>query len=544
VAREEREPAIIRAYTRFLAMTLRHRGLTLLAGLVLFIVSIWSTSLLPTGFIPPEDQSRAVLAIELPPGSRLEDTRAKTNEIAASFLKIPEVTSVFVIGGTTPTGDEDEVRRADITVNLKLKSERSRSQKQIEEELSARLAEIPDVRGYYVNGRGDRELSVTVLSNDPAALATGIAPLEGAMRRLPGFTNVSASTGLDGPQILVTPRIDEAARYGISTQAISEAVRIATLGDIAANLAKFRDGQRLIPIRVETDLALREDVHAIEALPVTGATGLAVPLAAVADVSMGKGPSSIQRYDRQRQVVLGADLAGGLALGAALAEVNALPEAKNLPAGVHIENGGDAEIMDEVFSGFAMAMGTGLLMVLALLVLLFRSAFQPLTVLLSLPLCLGGVILALLLTGQPISLPVAIGILMLMGIVTKNAIMLVDFAKERQAQGMSRRDAIIDAGRKRARPIVMTTIAMVAGMIPSALSLGDGGEFRAPMATGVIGGLIVSTILSLVFVPSLYTVMDGLSRRVGNLFGHVLNPGANQAKRPSRGIPHMTLPAE
>jgi multidrug efflux pump subunit AcrB len=482
-----------------------------------------------------------VLAIELPPGSRLEDTRAKTDEIAASFLKIPEVTSVFVIGGTTPTGDNEEVRRADMTVNLKLKSQRSRTQKQIEGELSARLAEIPDVRGYYVNGRGERELSITVLSDDPVALERGISHMEAAMRRLPGFTNVAASTGLDGPQILVTPRIDEAARYGISTEAISDAVRIATIGDIDANLAKFRDGQRLVPIRVETDRALRHDVHAIEALPVLGATGIAVPLSAVADVTMGQGPSSIQRYDRQRQVVLGADLSGGLALGAALAEVNALPEAKNLPAGVHIQNGGDAEIMDEVFSGFAMAMGAGLLMVLGLLVLLFRSAFQPLTVLLSLPLCLGGVIAALLLTGQPISLPVAIGILMLMGIVTKNAIMLVDFAKERQAQGMSRRDAIIDAGRKRARPIVMTTIAMVAGMIPSALSLGDGGEFRAPMATGVIGGLIVSTILSLVFVPSLYTVMDDLSRWTGRLFGRLLNPGATRPKLGPTGRP---LPAE
>jgi hydrophobe/amphiphile efflux-1 (HAE1) family protein len=543
-AQERREPRIITAYTRFLAMTLRHRGLTLLAGFVLFAVSIWSTSLLPTAFIPPEDQSRAVMAIELPPGSRLEDTRAKTNEIAASFLKVPEVTSVFVIGGTTPTGDEEEVRRADITVNLKLRSQRTRSQKQIETELTRRLAGIADVRGYYVNGRGDRELSVTVLSNDPAALERGISGLEGAMRRLPGFTNVAASTGLDGPQILVTPRVDEAARYGISTQAISEAVRIATIGDISANLAKFRDGQRLIPIRVETDLALRRDLHAIEALPVTGASGVSVPLSAVADVAMGQGPSSIQRYDRQRQVVLGADLAGGLALGAALEEVNALPEAKNLPAGVHIENGGDAEIMDEVFAGFAMAMGAGLLMVLGLLVLLFRNAFQPLTVLFSLPLCLGGVILALLLTGQPISLPVAIGILMLMGIVTKNAIMLVDFAKERQAQGMSRRDAIIDAGRKRARPIVMTTIAMVAGMIPSALSLGDGGEFRAPMATGVIGGLIVSTILSLVFVPSLYTVMDGLSHWAAGLFGRVINPGATVARPNAPPIKQISLPAE
>ena len=547
-AHEEREGPMVRAYARFLAMTLRHRGTTLAVGLVFFVLSIWSTSLLPTGFIPAEDRSRAVLAVELPPGSRLEDTRAKTDEIAAQFLKIPEVISVFVIGGTTPTGDSDEVRRADITVNLKPKGQRSRTQKQIEEELSARLSDIPDVRGYYVNGRGERELSVTVLSDNPAALEVGIAHLEAAMRRIPGFTNVAASTGLDGPQILVTPRIDEAARYGISTEAISNAVRIATLGDISANLAKFRDGQRLIPIRVQTDLALRQDVHAIETLPVTGATGLAVPLSAVADITLGQGPSSIQRYDRQRQVVLGADLSGGLALGAALTKVNQLPEALNLPAGVHFQNGGDAEIMDEVFSGFAMAMGTGLLMVLGLLVLLFRSAFQPLTVLFSLPLCLGGVIIALLLTGQPISLPVAIGILMLMGIVTKNAIMLVDFARERQAHGMSRRDAIIDAGRKRARPIVMTTIAMVAGMVPSALSLGDGGEFRAPMATGVIGGLIVSTVLSLVFVPSLYTVMDGVSQRLGRAFGRLLNPGAVQARSAGVGkaaaLPPRTLPAE
>ena len=544
---DEREGPLVAAYTRFLAMTLRHRGLTLLVGLLLFGLSIWSTSLLPTSFIPDADQSRVVIALELPPGSRLDDTRAKTNEIAARFRTIAEVTSVFVIGGTTPTGDDDEVRRAEMTVNLVPKNQRHRTQKQIESELTRNLSQVADVRGYYINGRGERGLAVTVLSDAAAPLEQGVGRLEGAMRRLPGFSNVAANTGLNGPQIFVTPRADEAARYGISTQMISEAVRIATLGDISANLAKFRDGDRLIPIRVQTDTALRRDVHAIEALSIVGATGLAVPLAAVADVTLGQGPTSIQRLDRQRTVVLGADLAPGLALGAALAQVNALPEAKNLPAGIHIQNGGDAEIMDEVFSGFAMAMGVGLMIVLGLLVLLFRSVFQPLTVLLSLPLCLGGVILALLLTGQPISLPVAIGILMLMGIVTKNAIMLVDFARERQAHGVSRREAIIDAGRKRARPIVMTTLAMVAGMVPSALSLGDGGEFRAPMATGVIGGLIVSTVLSLVFVPSLYTVMDGLSRRVSNLFGRMLSPGKARPGRlrpETQSVPTKVLPAE
>ena len=515
---------LMRAYTRFLRRTLRWRALTLVFGLAAFGLSIWSTTLLPTGFIPPADESRVVLSLELPPGATLDDTRAATDRITASFRKIPEVTSVFVVGGTTPTGAGAEIRRAAMTVNLVLKGDRQRTQKQIESELSTRLAAIPDVRGWFVNDRGERELTITLLGDDASALNQAVAHLESGMRRLPGFSNVAPSAGVERPEIKITPRLDEAARFGISTEAISDTVRIATIGDIAANLAKFRAGDRLIPIRVQSKLSLRGDLGAMEALPVIGMGGLSVPLLAVADFSMSQGPASIDRYDRVRRVVLGADLARGLALGAAIQQVNALPEAKSLPLGVRLQNGGDAEIMGEVFTGFAIAMGTGLLLVFAVLVLLFRSVFQPVTILLSLPLSLGGVILALLLTGQPISMPVVIGILMLMGIVTKNAIMLVDYAIERRAEGISRADAILDAGRKRARPIVMTTIAMVAGMVPSALGVGDGGEFRAPMAIGVIGGLIVSTALSLVFVPSFYTVMDDLSAWTARQLGRLLTP--------------------
>jgi multidrug efflux pump subunit AcrB len=237
-------------------------------------------------------------------------------------------------------------------------------------------------------------------------------------------------------------------------------------------------------------------------------------------------------------VIIGADLTGGKALGEALEEIYALPQAKNLPPGVRVQTTGDAEIMGEVFAGFAMAMGAGLMMVLGVLILLFGSVFQPITILLSLPLSIGGVILALLITNNAISMPVVIGILMLMGIVTKNAIMLVDFAVEEVARGVPRKEAIIDAGRKRARPIVMTTIAMIAGMIPSALGTGDGGEFRAPMAIAVIGGLIVSTVLSLIFVPSLYTLMDDVSRFFSWTFGRFIGPNEDEEEALARARAH------
>ncbi len=512
-----REGVVMRFYLGLLRATLAWPYATLSIGLVLFGVSLWSTTLLPTGFIPPQDDARIVLSLELPPGAMLEDTRRKTDAVARSFLRQPGVTQVYVVGGSTPTGAGAEIRTAAMIVNLTPKDTRALTQKQIEGQLSRRLADIPDLRGWYVNDRGERELSVTVLGDEPVALSRAVAGLEGAMRRLPGFANVAASAGVDRPEIRVTPRNEEASRFGVSTEAIADAVRIATLGDAAQNLAKFRDASRLIPIRVQVDPALRRDVGGLETLSVPGAGGLAVPLLSVADIDFGAGPSSIERYDRTRRVLIGADLARGEALGAALAQVYALPQARDLPPGVRVQNGGEAEIMAEVFGGFASAMGAGLLIVMAVLVLLFGSVFQPITILLSLPLSLGGVILALLLTGQAISMPVVIGILMLIGIVTKNAIMLVDFAIEARAVGVPRRQAITDAGRKRARPIVMTTVAMVAGMVPSALGLGDGGEFRAPMATGVIGGLIVSTVLSLVFVPSFYVVMDdasGLFRRL------------------------------
>jgi hydrophobe/amphiphile efflux-1 (HAE1) family protein len=521
---QEKEGAVMRGYVRFLRATVRRPIVTLLSGVALFAVSLWSTSLLPTGFIPPEDSGRAIMSIELPPGTPLEGTRAVTDRAARILLEIPEIRSVFVMGGTTPTGQGREVRKAALIVQMAPKGDRKRSQQEIEIEISDRLAAIPDIRAWYVNERGERELAITIAGDDPAALDTAVASIEGAMRRLNGFTNVAPSAGLDRPELRVTPKFEEAARHGVSTETISETARVATLGDVGANLAKFDLGDRQVPIRVQLQEDGRRDQRVLEALTVPGYNGATLPLTAVADVTFGQGPSSIERYDRVRRVVLGADLVGGITLGEAVSAVKALPQAQNLPAGVRLMETGDAEVMGEVFAGFAQAMGAGLMMVMGVLVLLFGSVFQPITILLSLPLSIGGVIVALLATGNPISMPVVIGILMLIGIVTKNAIMLVDFAVEEVRAGVAPVEAIIDAGRKRARPIIMTTLAMAAGMLPSALGVGEGGEFRAPMAIGVIGGLLVSTFLSLIFVPSFYLLMHGASRRTSGFFRRFLNP--------------------
>ncbi|PPC99374.1 MAG: ABC transporter permease [Hyphomicrobium sp.] len=514
---------LMRWYVRFLSSTLRWRYVTLATGVAVFSVSVYATSLLPTGFIPDEDTSRVVVAVELPPGTPLKETRDKTDDMVKALKTIPEVKQVFVLGGTSPTG-QLEVRRAALFVQLVPKTDRDLSQKQLKAVIAEKLAEIPDSRAWYVNERGERELSFSMLSKNGEDLNSAIGQLEGALRQVPGFRNVAATGSTDRPEIRVVPRLEEAARLGVSPEQIAETIRVATIGDTDFNLAKFTVGDRLIPIRVQLEEATRTDLSQLEQLRVTNNAGKAIPLTAVASVDFGRGPSSIERYDRERRAVIGVDLDKGVALSVGRERFLAAVEAQKLPPTVRLAPSGDAEVQDEVASGFITAMGTGVLIVLGVLILLFRSVFQPITILLSLPLSFGGVAISLLATNNPISMPVYIGLLMLMGIVTKNAIMLVDFAIEEVARGVDRNVAIIDAGRKRARPIIMTTLAMAAGMLPSALALGDGGEFRAPMAIAVIGGLLVSTVLSLVFVPSFFTVMDDLGHLMQWIFGRFIGP--------------------
>src|SRR5271163_192222 len=536
-----RDGAVMRFYTRLVRASLRHRWLTLFAGAVIFAASLWSTQLLPSGFIPADDYGRALLAIELPPGSRLDDTDRVTRAISDKLRVMPEVRSALIFGGKLMGGADDEPRKATVVINFVHKSKREATQKDLQLTIGAILADQPDIRYWFLKDNGQRDLQLIIAGPDMDVINTTANQIASEMRAIPTIENPISTAELDRPELRITPRRQVAADLGVSTEALSETIRVATLGDIDANLAKFNAGDRLVPIRVELDEAARGDIGRLEDLRVATASGGAVPLSVVADFSIDHGPTAINRYDRTRRVTIEGDLSGDAALGDAVAAIRALPAASHLPPGVEIRETGDVEIMSEVFASFAAAMGAGLMMVYGLLVLLFGSFLQPITILISLPLSIGGAIIALLITHKAISMPVVIGILMLMGIVTKNAIMLVDFAIEEIARGTPRLQALVEAGRKRAKPIVMTTIAMAAGMFPSALGLGDGGGFRSPMAIAVIGGLAMSTLLSLVFVPAVFTVMDDVGRGTWWLFSRFVGD-AEEPEAPARaGPPHPTI---
>lgn len=503
---------VLRAYTRIVTWSVQHYYITVLIGLGIFAASIWSIVLLPQGFLPAQDTARSVLAMQLPPGTQIGTTEKTTEAIVKLLRERPEVKSVFVDGGRVPPGIQ-EVRRASLIINYTPKHDRSITQRELEHEISKQLDQVPDIRYWFLDENGLRAISLVVTGDDSAVVDNVAQELASQMKRIPLISNVISETALDRPELRIRPRADLAARLGVSTESLSETIRVATIGDVGPALAKFDAGDRLVPIRVQLEDSARGELATLEQLqvPIYGGRG-AVPLSVVADVKFDQGPTSINRYDRLRQATVAADLVGNSALGDATKQINELPVMKSLPKGVKVSPSGDAENLAELSDGFATAISGGLMMVYAVLVLLFGTFLQPITILFSLPLSIGGAIGALLLTGKQLTTPVWIGILMLMGIVTKNAIMLIEFAMEAMRDGKSRDAAIIDAGQKRARPIVMTTIAMVAGMTPSALAFGAGGEFRSPMALAVIGGLIFSTVLSLIFVPAVFMMMDDVGR--------------------------------
>ncbi len=505
------------AYERLLKASLRWRWLTVSSALGLFALAMTALSSVPTAFLPEEDTGRLTLSVELPPGATLDETREATDEISDLIRRDRAVEGVFARAGASTTGQED-VRYAVILIDLLHKTQRDHSSFAIQADLEKVLSSVADVRLRFLNTRGGRDVSFAVLSVD-GDLAQKAA--DGILQELSmdgSFINPTADNAATRPELRMKVLPDKAATIGVSPTEIARTIRVSTVGDVDSRLPDFTDGSRQIPIRVLLDRHARDDLPTLEMLVVPTGSGATVPLSAVVDISFDESVSAIERFDRQRRIEIGADMVDGMTSGQGLEKAMQLAAVRNLPAGVRIQATGDSDTEGDVFASFAVAMGSGVMLVLVVLILLFGSVLAPWTILASLPLSVGGVAAGLLLSGSALSLPVVIGILMLMGIVTKNAIMLLDFAIGREAQGLPRIDAVVEACMERVRPIIMTTLAMIGGMAPSAFGIGDGGEFRAPMAIAVIGGLLVSTILSLIVIPSLHLIVSDFGDRGARIF--------------------------
>jgi len=504
-------------YISILEWTMKHRWITICAGIAFFAFSLSLLRFLPSDFMPAADRGRSILAVELAPGATLAETDAATQKAIAFLRARPEVASVYAALGTEtssgPGGSSNvagEVRKSTVTINLVSRSDRKLSQQQFEADLGPRLAQIPGARVRFgADGSSGAKIQITLLSDDPDALRRTVTQLTREMQQISGFHNAGSTSSLARPEIQITPKADKAASLGVSTTTLAKTINIATLGDSDQNLPKFNLKDRQISIRVMLDDQARSDLARIASLQVPAASGT-LPLSSVADINFGAGANQIDRVDRWRSETIEAELAG-ITVGQAEALVAELPVIKNLPASVTRRPAGDSERMQELFGGFALAIGSGVVLLLFVLALLFNGFMQPVTILTALPLALGGALTLMIATRTSLSMPALIGILMLMGIAAKNSILLVEYAIVAQRNlGMDRHMALIDAARKRARPIVMTTFAMGAGMFPIALSIGADAESRSPMAIAVIGGLLSSTALSLIYVPAVFTVIDDL----------------------------------
>jgi multidrug efflux pump subunit AcrB len=495
-------------YMGVLRWTLRHRWSTIVGAAAALALTVVMFKILPQTFQPPQDRDRVTATVEMVPGTTLEQTAVVVKRVENLLREQPLVKTVY---SSSYAGNG--------RVTAELQEKREVKSTEFERNLAPQLAAIPDARVSFRSqfgwGGSSRDLSITLGGDDPAKLNETASQLVKEMEKLPMVVAPRVSGDLQRPEIIIRPRSDLAASLGVTTAALSGAIRIATMGDIDQNSARFSLSDRQIPIRVALSRDARSRLSTIENLPVPTASGGSVPLAVVAEIGFGAGPTKIDRINQQRRLVVGADLAPGIVSGDALKAIHELPTMRNLPLGVTELTVGQAKWQGEMIQNFIVAVISGILLVFGVLVLLYKRVMPPFVNMGSLLLAPLGGLLALWISGNPISMPVYIGLLMLLGIVAKNSILLIDFALEEMDKGVDKEVAIIDAGHKRAQPIVMTTVAMVAGMIPTALALSGDASSRAPMGITVIGGLTVSTLLTLLIVPGAFSLAVGLERWIG-----------------------------
>lgn len=498
-------------YFRLLRTALRHRLVTLFIAIAIFAASLALIPKLPTGLSSAGNTDLSNLSIQLPPGTTFERTGEIMGALSDRLRAHPATERVYINQG---------VAEAEVVIQLKTKQERGTFTRQnFEQQVRELLLAYPDVRfAFDAQGLGnsDKALNIILKGTDPTLLNETAGELATQMRSLPGLVEVSTGTGLINPELLIIPNPQQANDRGVTLQEIANTATLATLGDRTSELSTLESGDQQIPIRVRLAPQFRGDLAALSSLQVMGADDQLVPLSAVAEVRVGGGPAEIRRYNRDRQVTLEANLQD-LSLGDALEQVYALPMMQALPESISQQPAGDADILQDVFSRFMLALGTAIVMIYAVLVLLYNSFVYPLAVMSALPLAIGGTFVALMLAHKPLDLYALIGIVLLMGLVTKNSILLVDYALQARERGLTLKQAVIESGVTRLRPILMTSISTVAGMVPIALELGAGGEVRSPMAIAVIGGFTTATLLTLVVVPVCFTYIVGMEQRIAGL---------------------------
>ena len=515
--RDHAEASWLKHYVGWVTWCMQHRWLTTLAAAVFFFGSFALVPLLPTGFVPPDDLSQTQVYLSLAPGSTFQESFTVAEKARAIVEKHPHVKMVYTaIGGGAAGSDPfaprgaSEVRKATLTINLTPRQQRGGITKQtVEREFREALTALPGVQVKVGLGGSNEKYVLVLASENGALLADHARVVERELRSIPGIGNITSTASLVRPELVVRPDFARMADLGVTSAAIADTLRIATAGDYDQSIAKLNLAQRQVPIVVKLPPAARQDLSLLAQLTVPGKNG-PVMIANVATLAIAGGPAEIDRYDRLRNINFEIEL-NNQPLGEVEKTALALPSLQNLPPGVIQSTVGDAEAMGELFSSFALAMATGVLCIYVVLVLLFKDFVQPVTILAALVLSVPGAFLALFVTQTALSMPSMIGLIMLMGIATKNSILLIDYViLARRDHGLDRWHALLDACRKRARPIVMTTVAMGAGMLPIALGLGTDPSFRAPMAIVVIGGLITSTFLSLLVIPVVFTFVDDL----------------------------------
>ncbi len=516
----EKQSAMMDYYLKIVSWTLHRRWLTMGATLVLFVASLGLVKLLPTAFIPDNDIDQTRVAIELTPDVALEDTERVAALASARILAMPEVTNIFTsVGeaqasmGASDGGGGKAENIAGLDIVLAPRAERGTKQ-EIERKISQLMTEVPGARftvGLSSGGESGYNFSLT--STNPQLLEQTAQQIMTEIRGLPSAGAVTSDRSLPRQELMVTPDRLAMADKGVTTQDIATTLRVATVGDYEQRLSKLNLDTRQIPIVVRLPDVAKQNVSQLEGLyvPSTMPAGQGVRVGEVASLDFGTGPAQISRLDRERAISITVQPADG-ELGDLVQAVKSVPTMQQLPPAITIIDQGQAENMADLFSGFIIAMSVGVVCILGVLILLFGRLLQPFTILMALPLSIGGAFVGLVITNSSLSMPSMIGFIMLMGIATKNSILLVDYALIAQRRGLARFEAIMDACRKRARPIIMTTIAMGAGMLPLVFGWGDADPtFRRPMAAAVLGGLVTSTLLSLVVIPVVYTLMDDVS---------------------------------